>query len=104
MRDIDYEAAKAAIADASTPVIVDMHADWCKFCKTTRPHLERISEERGDAMRIVGIDTDEHPDAFEGLGAKTLPTIILFVGGTEGARRGSGDYEGLTAWLAEHGV
>jgi thioredoxin-like negative regulator of GroEL len=104
VKETDYAGAQKEIADASTPLVVDLHAEWCTFCKKTRPHLERLSDERGDALRIVGIDTDEDPDAFSGLGVKTLPTIILFKDGQEIARRGSGDYEQLTEWLAEHGL
>lgn len=104
MQETDYNGVVAAIADPATPLIVDMHAEWCGYCKRTRPHLETISAERTGSLRIVGIDADENPEVFEELGAKTLPCIVLFVDGKEVARRGSGDYEGLTAWLAENGA
>lgn len=104
MQDVEYKDAQTAIKDTSTPIVVDLHAEWCGYCKRTRPHLERISEERAGSLRIVGVDTDEYPEAFTDLKVDTLPKIILFKDGTEVARRGSGDYEGLVAWLAEHGI
>lgn len=104
MRETDYAGALKDIADTSTPIVVDLHAEWCGYCKRTRPHLERISEEREGALRIVGIDTDEDPDAFSGFQVGSLPAIILFKDGQEVARRGSGDYEQLTDWLAKHGL
>lgn len=104
MKDTDYQGLSEAIADGTSPLVIDLHAPWCSYCAKTRPHLERLSEEREGTMRFVGLDTDEHPDAFDHLGVKTLPTIILYKDGVEIARRGSGDYQNLTDWLAQNGL
>ena len=104
MKETNHQGAEKAIAQSITPVLIDLHASWCTHCVKTRPHLERISAERQGAMEILGIDTDEEPDAFTMFKVKTLPAIILFSNGVEVARRGSGDYDELVAWLAENGI
>lgn len=104
MIETTLEGALNAIADTTTPVLIDLHAEWCGYCTRTRPHLEQISSEREDELRVYGIDTDEHMDAFTAFKVKTLPAIILFKDGEEIARRGSGNHAELTAWLTEHGV
>ena len=102
MNEVNAAQAQEAI-DAGGVVLVDLHADWCKFCQTTRPHLETIDSERDD-ITMVAIDTDMDPDAYPNFEVKTLPTIILYRDGKELARRGSGEYEELNVWLSEHGV
>ena len=102
MNETNTAGAKEAIQKGGI-VLVDLHADWCGFCKKTRPHLETIDGERDD-IAMVAIDTDEDPDAYPEFSVKTLPTIILFKDGEELDRRGSGEYEELNVWLSEHGV
>jgi thioredoxin-like negative regulator of GroEL len=104
MIETTLDGALSAIADTSTPVVLDIHAEWCGYCIRTRPHLEQISADRVGTLRIIGIDADEYPDVFTKFKVKTLPAIILFKDGEEIARRGSGNLEELTAWLAEHGA
>jgi thioredoxin 1 len=95
---------RAEMADSSTPLIIDVHAPWCKFCKLMDPHLDRIAQERVGSLRVAKIDNDDHAEIGIELGVRTLPLVILMKDGKEVARRGSGDYDGLTAWLAEHGL
>ena len=102
MKEVQTSGAKSAITEGGI-VLVDLHADWCDYCKKTRPHLETIDAERDD-VTMVAIDTDMDPDAYEHFSVKTLPTIILFKDGEELARRGSGDYDDLNAWLSQHGA
>ena len=104
MLETDFAGLKAAIADASKPLVIDLHAPWCGYCTRMRPDMERLSSERSDEIRFVAIDTDDHPDAFTHIGVKTLPTVVLYKDGQEIARRGSGNHAELSAWLAEHGL
>lgn len=93
----------AQVADGTTPLVVDFHAEWCGYCKRTRPHLERISEEK-PGVRFVAFDVDEDMDVYKDHSFKTIPAILLFKDGVEISRHESGDYEKLTAWLAQHGL
>lgn len=103
IREITPAQLVPEIADASTPLIVDFHADYCTYCKTTRPHLERLSDEKGE-VRFVAIDVDEDLDLFKKHAFKTIPAILLFKDGVEVSRHQSGDYDKLSAWLASNGI
>lgn len=102
----NYDDASLAreMADASTPLVIDVHAPWCGYCTRMAPDLERLAEERAGSIRFAKIDQDDYPEIALTLGVKTLPLIVLMVDGKEVARRGSGDHQQLTDWLAEHSL
>jgi thioredoxin-like negative regulator of GroEL len=104
MEQTDTKGIHDAIADHATPLVVDLHAPWCKFCKLTQPHIERLAVERAGSIRFVGSDVDDNIELYKDLKVGTIPAIILFKDGVEVARRGSGDLAQLEAWLAENGL
>ncbi len=104
MNQTDYDGLKAHIRDTPLPLVVDLHAPWCGYCVRMQPDLDRLASERAESIKFLGLDTDEYPDAFSDLKVRTLPTVILFREGVEVARRGSGTYQDLSAWLSEHGL
>lgn len=59
----DFAGNRVSSADfAGKPVIYDFWAGWCVFCREEMPILERIHQEYGDDIHIIGIhrtDTGE---------------------------------------------
>jgi thioredoxin-like negative regulator of GroEL len=104
MNETDTAGMKAQIADASTPLVIDLHAEWCGFCTRMQPHIDRLAAEREGSIRFYGSDVDDNEELYTLLGVKTLPCVVLYKDGVEVARRGSGDYDQLSAWLAENGL
>lgn len=100
----DAASFKAAIADPSTPLVATLGADWCNFCVRMEPDMNRLAEERAGSIRFAKFDSDEDPMIGVDMGVKTLPLVVLYKDGEEVARRGSGTYDELTTWLAEHGL
>lgn len=84
---IDEVDGVAALSDLlsqeSQGVLVDFWSPWCAPCRTLRPHLDRMAEERAGSWRFVAINTEEHPDAATTYNVKGLPTLALFRGGKE---------------------
>lgn len=76
--DTDFQAD---VLDQSTPVLVDFWAPWCTPCKMIAPILEEISEEYGDKLQIVKLNTDENPGITGRYGITGLPTMNVFVNG-----------------------
>lgn len=76
--DADFQAD---VLDQSTPVLVDFWAPWCTPCKMIAPILEEISEEYGDKLQIVKLNTDENPGITGRYGITGLPTMNVFVNG-----------------------
>jgi thioredoxin len=75
------------VRDAEVPVLVDFYADWCGPCKVIAPVLDEVARERQGRLLVVKLDTDRNPDTTGRFEVRGIPTLILFRGGREQARR-----------------
>ncbi len=69
------------------PVLVDFYADWCGPCKLAEPVLAELSDTYKDKLLILKINVDENPTSAQKYGVMSIPTTILFKGGTEVGRQ-----------------
>lgn len=100
----DDVSLRAHLEDSSTPIVIDVHAPWCGYCKRMEPDYDRLATERAGQIRFLKIDSDDYPDVSIDLKVKTLPLVVLMKDGVEVARRGSGNHADLTTWLSEFGL
>ncbi|MGQ4274287.1 thioredoxin [Terrihabitans sp. B22-R8] len=63
------------------PVLVDFWAPWCGPCKQLAPVLEKVVAEARGKVKLVKMNTDEHPAVAGQLGIKSLPSVIAFIDG-----------------------
>lgn len=63
------------------PVLVDFWAPWCGPCKQLGPVLEKVVTEARGKVKLVKMNTDEHPSIAGQLGIKSLPSVIAFIDG-----------------------
>lgn len=63
------------------PVLVDFWAPWCGPCKMVAPILEELSQEWGDKLKVVKLNTDENPEITSRYGITSIPTMHVYKNG-----------------------
>ena len=85
----------------NTPVLVDFWAEWCGPCKAISPILDNIASEMGDKISIKKINIDENPQAPANFSIRSIPTMILFKGGSiADTKIGLGSEADLKNWIS----
>ena len=69
------------VLKSSTPVLVDFWAEWCQPCRAIGPILEDISNEHGDKLTIVKLNTDEESAIAIKYGVTSIPMLNIYVNG-----------------------
>lgn len=75
------------VQDTTVPVVVDFYADWCGPCKIMAPLLDEVAHRRAGRLLVLKLDTDKNPAIQARFGVRGIPTLIVFRGGKEVARR-----------------
>ncbi len=63
------------------PVLVDCWAPWCGPCRNLKPVLEKLVREYGGSFVLAKLNTDEAPQISAALQIRSIPLVVLFVGG-----------------------
>jgi thioredoxin 1 len=80
------EAFKAAQASGS-PILVEIHADWCPTCKAQNPILDRLTADpKFKDLKIFRVDFDDMKPVVKQFGAQMQSTLIVFKGSAEQGR------------------
>ncbi len=64
------------------PVLVDFWAVWCGPCQVQGPIVEDIANSLGDKVVVGKLNVDENPGVAQKYGIMSIPTIMIFKGGT----------------------
>lgn len=79
--DVTDNNFQAEVIESDVPVLVDFWAPWCGPCRMVAPVLEEIASEKGDALKIVKLNTDENQQTAMAYEVLSIPTLILFKNG-----------------------
>lgn len=69
------------INNSDIPVVVDFWAPWCGPCKAIAPLLDQISDEKGDAAKVVKVNVDDSQELAAKYGVRSIPMLLFFKDG-----------------------
>lgn len=85
MHSVTRDTFTASVLEAELPVVVDFTAAWCPPCRAMEPVLAGLEHERDD-VRFAQVDVDAEPEIAARYGVLSMPTFVVFRGGTPVAR------------------
>jgi putative thioredoxin len=65
----------------TTPVIMDLWAEWCEPCKQLSPVLEKLAAAAGGQWILAKVDVDANPQLSAALQVQSIPMVVAVIGG-----------------------
>jgi putative thioredoxin len=65
----------------TTPVIMDLWAEWCEPCKQLSPVLEKLAAEADGTWILAKVDVDANPQLAAALQVQSIPMVVAVIGG-----------------------
>lgn len=66
-QEVSAEQLELMVETNERPLVIDAFAQWCGPCQFLLPQLDIVAERFGDALDILKLDTEVHPDLASAL-------------------------------------
>ena len=92
----------ARVRQAAGPVVVDFWSQTCPHCLALAPQFEAAAQADATGATFATLRLQDAPALFAPHNVSGVPTLILFKGGQEVARRvGYAGTQQITEWVKE---
>ena len=68
---------------STTPVLLDLWAEWCGPCHMLAPVIDQLSSELAGRVKVAKLNIDENPGSANRFGVRSIPTLLVLRGGRE---------------------
>ena len=65
----------------TTPVVIDLWAEWCGPCKTLGPMLETVIGETNGKVVLAKVDVDQNPAIGQAFRVQSIPAVFAMSNG-----------------------
>ncbi|HEY0717045.1 MAG TPA: tetratricopeptide repeat protein [Streptosporangiaceae bacterium] len=81
--DVTEETFNNDVVERSrtTPVIIDLWAEWCGPCKQLSPVLEKLAADAAGEWVLAKVDVDANPRLAQALQVQSIPMVVAVIGG-----------------------
>jgi thioredoxin 2 len=76
----------ADVERSPLPVLVDAWAAWCGPCRVLAPTIDELATELAGRVRVAKLDVDANPATASRFDIRSIPTLLVLVGGREVGR------------------
>lgn len=101
--ELDAVTHDKVIRGDGLPVLVDYWAPWCGPCRMMAPEFAKASQQLAPAVRLMKLNTEDHPEVSARAGIRGIPALILYRNGREVARlAGARPAADIVAFARQH--
>ncbi|GAA6163318.1 thioredoxin TrxC [Pelagimonas sp. KU-00592-HH] len=100
--EVDLATLQKAARNDDVPLVVDFWAPWCGPCRQMAPQFSQAAQTLSGDVRLVKLNTEEHPQAGAKFRIRGIPTMAAFAKGKEQARQsGAMPAPAIVKWIKQ---